>query len=613
MRLKLTFVNTPFIRLIVLLALSASAFGTTQVVGHITKLDTTTPGTTAYVRFWLRGTRGNQPRITGTGAIAPQFSGSAFYVDLPADASGNISGTIYSTRDAAGTGAGDIEAGGSYTAVYYGMQIFNGGIAGPETPVHARSGGTLDIANVSPISTLAVVTAPTGDTTYARIDGGNTPFSGAVSFGSTINATHGGSFGGTFAGNSILSGQFTAANPCLFDGVPWVGTTSGACYPPTETGIASAVAAASINGGLVMVPPTGQFSGASIVITSSLTIPSNVCLSGAGPWATILEFTATNATGITLLSGTQKACVENLAIELDSSATSGTGIQIGNGGAGITSFNTIDNVGIKCQGQNVSGQSGMFLLGQTSTTNVNLNKINVFIENCQKAVSTQNTEGNDYHVIAQFVGGSNNGAVFFSQQNAGDEKIYARLESGTVATGDICYQDDATSSLNQVDVVCDVATATTAINDAGSYNIFKVSSVANSAGILSLGTVAATSQYEYVDSQNAISSRKSPQMVSKTLLSSNTAPTIASGFGTTPSIVNSNGTAVFEINVGTGGSATSGVITLPTAAAGWGCLIQDMNTNISNRESAFSTTSITITAASAWTASDKLIVHCSAF
>lgn len=97
------------------------------------------------------------------------------------------------------------------------------------------------------------------------------------------------------------------------------------------------------------------------------------------------------------------------------------------------------------------------------------------------------------------------------------------------------------------------------------------------------------------------------------LLISPTAPTVSSGFGTSPSIVNSNGSAVFEVNVGTGGVATSGVIGLPTATNGWGCLVQDMNTNIVTRETAFTVSSVTLTAASAWTASDKLIVQCEAF
>jgi hypothetical protein len=104
-----------------------------------------------------------------------------------------------------------------------------------------------------------------------------------------------------------------------------------------------------------------------------------------------------------------------------------------------------------------------------------------------------------------------------------------------------------------------------------------------------------------------------PFSISQNLWISPTAPTISSGFGTSPSIVNSNGSAVFEVNVGTGGSATSGVIGLPVATNGWGCLVQDMNTNIVTRETAFTATSATLTAASAWTASDKLIVQCEAF
>lgn len=93
------------------------------------------------------------------------------------------------------------------------------------------------------------------------------------------------------------------------------------------------------------------------------------------------------------------------------------------------------------------------------------------------------------------------------------------------------------------------------------------------------------------------------------------APTISSGFGTSPSIVNQYGAASFEVNVGTGGSATSGVIQLnPNAAPnGWSCTAVDMSTNIVTRETAFSTTTVTLTAASAWTASDKLLVNCGAF
>ena len=99
----------------------------------------------------------------------------------------------------------------------------------------------------------------------------------------------------------------------------------------------------------------------------------------------------------------------------------------------------------------------------------------------------------------------------------------------------------------------------------------------------------------------------------RSLFSSTVAPAISSGFGTSPSIVEQNGTAAFEVNVGTGGTAKSGVIGLPAAAHGWACQATDMTTNDGTRETAFSTTSVTLTAARAWTAGDVLLITCGAF
>ena len=107
------------------------------------------------------------------------------------------------------------------------------------------------------------------------------------------------------------------------------------------------------------------------------------------------------------------------------------------------------------------------------------------------------------------------------------------------------------------------------------------------------------------------------------LLVSNAAPTISSGFGTSPSISSNNGTAAFRINVGTGGSATSGVIGLPTAANGWNCYATDITTNSTGvfytKQTASSTTTATIgnfsdvAVATAWTASNILAVSCFAY
>lgn len=158
--------------LVFFLPLSVSA--TTTVSGTLQNLGTGTVGTGAFIRFWLRGCGGNQPRVNGTALIAPS-QGSVFFFDLIANSSGVISGTLYSTRDSTGLLAGDIECGGSKLSVWLGMQVFVAGKGGPEIPVHTKNGVTLDITSVTPISTTPVVTAPSGDSTYLRIDGANSP------------------------------------------------------------------------------------------------------------------------------------------------------------------------------------------------------------------------------------------------------------------------------------------------------------------------------------------------------------------------------------------------------------------------------------------------------
>lgn len=101
-------------------------------------------------------------------------------------------------------------------------------------------------------------------------------------------------------------------------------------------------------------------------------------------------------------------------------------------------------------------------------------------------------------------------------------------------------------------------------------------------------------------------------------------PTISSGFGTSPAILKTSGTTSFTINVGTGGTATAGVIGLPATNAGWTCSVYNQTAHASNRaddtvQTANTTTTVTVQnqtkstgAAVAWTASDTLNVSCRA-
>jgi hypothetical protein len=146
-----------------LVFVSATASATTTIKGNVQNLGTGVVASGSFVRFYLRGCGGNQPRVNNTAIIAPTL-GNVYYFDIVPKSDGSIptGTTLYSTRDATGTGNGDIECGGSLTSVWYGMQPYLNGKAGPETPVHAVSGATLDISTVIPITFTPVVTSVGG-------------------------------------------------------------------------------------------------------------------------------------------------------------------------------------------------------------------------------------------------------------------------------------------------------------------------------------------------------------------------------------------------------------------------------------------------------------------
>jgi hypothetical protein len=98
----------------------------------------------------------------------------------------------------------------------------------------------------------------------------------------------------------------------------------------------------------------------------------------------------------------------------------------------------------------------------------------------------------------------------------------------------------------------------------------------------------------------------------------NVAPTISSGFGMAPAIATNNGTASFTIMVGTGGTASSGVIHLQAARNGWNCYASDLThpATALTRQSAVSADSATLTnynnagMVTPWIAGDVLSASC---
>jgi hypothetical protein len=103
----------------------------------------------------------------------------------------------------------------------------------------------------------------------------------------------------------------------------------------------------------------------------------------------------------------------------------------------------------------------------------------------------------------------------------------------------------------------------------------------------------------------------------QTYIATSSPPSISSGFGTAPSIANYNGSLVYVINVGTGGTASSGVIAMPyTSSHGLIAICNDVGNTagLHTYQTASTTSTLTLTcqnsagAAAAWAASTLVYV-----
>jgi len=203
---------------------------TTTVTGNLKNLGTGTITAGGFVRFWLRGCGGNQPRVNGTAIIGPSQNG-VFYFDINGD--------------------------GSKTSEWYGMQVYLNGKAGPEVPVQAKNGATLDITNVTPITATPAATAPSGDSTYARLDGGNQPFTGGI-------------------------------QAPKFDNLVFM---DGSVNLQTAAGLQSAHDGLPSTGGVIVIPSPG------FTLNATVNITKPVYIIGFGPGKTAVTLTYSPATG----------------------------------------------------------------------------------------------------------------------------------------------------------------------------------------------------------------------------------------------------------------------------------------------------------------------------
>jgi hypothetical protein len=162
------------------------------------------------------------------------------------------------------------------------------------------------------------------------------------------------------------------------------------------------------------------------------------------------------------------------------------------------------------------------------------------------------------------------------------------------------------SNINQV-----ASTSTT--------NIVPVQAVFNSAGQC-LGLVGPGGTYFSPPLTGDTINPSVFQMGGNLIATSNILPTIASGFGTSPTIT-AVSTFCFKIVVGSGGAA-NGTITLPTAPNGWLAFAADVTngnslflqlTGSTTTSVTFTSYSVTTGAATNMSASDVVLVNCIAY
>jgi len=266
--------------------------------------------------------------------------------------------------------------------------------------------------------------------------------------------------------------------------------------------------------------------------------------------------------------------------------------------------------------------SASFITGMTSAT-AGVAKCGLLVGNFQTG-SNLLTINNSTNVCAQLgnSGGTTTGDIVSlnSQINSNP--------NGTPDNACLFVGQNSTATLDK-DLICNAAkTNETAVNFfstggivRGLYNSFTANGTAN------VITNAAGNTFQDIGGNTFTGGAGVTNGLGNWLgdgSSTAPAPTISSGFGTSPAILKTSGATSFTVNVGTGGTATSGVIGLSAARNGWTCTVYNQTAHAGNRaddtvQTANTASTVTFQnqtkstgAAIAWTASDTLNASCRA-
>jgi len=332
--------------------------------------------------------------------------------------------------------------------------------------------------------------------------------------------------------------------------------------------------------GVQMVWPGTQTTGYSIALTTSATnVGNTVTISNTTGCMAVQNV----AVGMAAMQGWSCALVQNnVAVGFNAMQNLTTGSNsIGIGTQALlnqtTAFNNIAigyqaGLAVTTGGSNVivGNQGGKAIVGASN---------NIFI-----GANAGNTD----------VSGSTNIAIGLNAMNGASFNGTSNISIGQGTTSKI------TTGSNNVVIGPSVATTTMAGGSSSNILIGTSSAVDTPA--------AATSNYLNIGTG---------------LIGALTAPTISSGFGTSPTVPKGTSSFAFQVNVGTGGTANSGVVAFPVAAPnGYSCTVTDTTTPASFIVASLPTSATTATwnnysrttgLLTAWTASDILTASCFAF
>lgn len=319
---------------------------------------------------------------------------------------------------------------------------------------------------------------------------------------------------------------------------------------------------------------------------------------GGQNFGTNFIYTGTSAAFVVGASGdasnnVSKMTLKNIALDLTGAGSSALGIDTY--GLGFFDF---DKIIIGCGPGAGNSQIGLRMNINALTDGEGGVMSNSDVASCNISVQLNSTSYKTFQEVN--VQGATGSTIGFDLESAAAIRIFG---GGTNANSTTAYQFGGTSNVNQVISGCESGTNAATFGASANKNTVICTNVGNMHAATDSGT--------------------NNQVWQPGGIWQSVQPAIASGFGSSPSVVGPNGPGSFTINVGTGGSATNGSITLPKSATGWNCTCEDITTFSTTvfrcrQTAAGSSTSVNIGnftsagAAGAWVASDIVNVSCAA-